>query len=127
MIGWKDIMKKSIFLDIIAIFSLIVFLFSYLNPSSYLNPIYRLGGLIVSIILIGTYVKLYIQESSREQSKTQIEKMLKPIKSRLDKIEGWKEAINHFLPNKKGVIDPITLIIILVIIILVVLYLQGKL
>jgi len=49
--------------------------------------------------------------------------MLNPIKSKLDKIEGWKEAIEHFLPNKKGQMHPITLIIIII----TILYLQGKL
>ena len=86
-----------------------------------------MSGLILSILLVGSYVRLYIQESSREQSKTQVEKMLKPIESKLDKIEGWKEAVNHFLPNKKGIIDPITFIVIAIIIILIILYLQGKL
>jgi|SRR3989344_4751904 len=117
-------MKRSTFLDMIAISSLIIGIFSYLKIS---HPTYRLIGLIFAIILLGLYVRLYIEESLKEQSKTQIEKMLKPIESKLDKLEGWKEAINYFLPNKKGVIDPITFFVILIIIILIILYLQGKL
>lgn len=116
--------KRTTFLDMIAIFSLIIGTFSYIKIS---HPTYRLIGLMFAIVLSGLYVKLYIQESSMEQGKTQIEKMLNPIKSRLDKIEGWKEAVNYFLPNRKGVIDPITFFIIVIIIILIILYMQGRL
>lgn len=117
--------KKSTFSEIIIIFSLIIGILSYVKTS--LNPIYRLGGLILSITLISLYIILYIQESIRKQTEIQIKKMLYPIKSKLDKIEGWKEAIDHFLPNKKGQMHPVTLLIIIIIIIITILYLQGKL
>jgi len=48
------------------------------------------------------------------------------MNQQIERIKGWMEGVQHFLPfkQKKGVLDPITLIVIIIIIIIIIILLQ---
>ena len=127
-------MKKDFILDALGIFGSIITALSFLDkPFLKSNKIVLL---VLGLLSLWIYVKFYIEDRAISRIRS-IEKRLNSneniINNRMNKqdkeifkIKWWVEAINFF-KNKKGAIDPITLIFILLIIIIIILALQGKL
>ncbi|MBI2499019.1 hypothetical protein HYV88_02145 [Candidatus Woesearchaeota archaeon] len=119
-------MKRETLSDAVGIMGVVIAIFSFINQDA-LPSIYRTGGFIISGILISFYIKYYIEDLFEEELNKQVENKMKSFKSRIDRMEGWKEAAEHFFPRGRGGrLDPITLLLILFIIIIIILYLRGK-
>lgn len=127
-------MKKDTLLDSLGIFGGILTIVSFIENSFFQS--YKILFLSAGVISVGIYIKLYIEEKAISKIDS-LEKKLNTLKEnvkdemnqqnqKISKINGWVEAINFF-KNKKGALDPVTLIIIIIIIILIILALQGKL
>ncbi|MBI2507741.1 hypothetical protein HYV89_02200 [Candidatus Woesearchaeota archaeon] len=127
-------MRRDAILDSLGIFGSTVTALSFIEKPFFQRN--KIVLLVLGIITLGVYFKLYIEEKAISRIRTtekKLNSMEDVINNRMSsqdveisKIKGWIEAINFF-KGKKGAIDPITLIIILVIVIVIILALQGKL
>ena len=116
-------MKKDLILDVLGIFGSIITALSFLEKPFFQSN--KIVLLTLGIITLGTYFKLYVEDKAIFRIKL-MEKRLNIreaiLNNRMDKqeneismIKGWVEAINFF-KSKRGVIDPITLIVVLIIV-----------
>ncbi len=114
-------------MDLIGLLSL------FLIPAGFiegLHPYVRYPSFIIGIVIITLYLKnnydSKIQNLRKEISllKQENRKMMENLKEKTSKLEGWKEAVEHFWMNKKAQIDPYILIIIIIIIVALVVLVQ---
>lgn len=109
----------------IALFAALLTIYGFIIESEYKIICIPLGIILLGIY-IWWYIKKYISKNFDDQEIT-IQKMnnqIQKVREEIGFIKGWIDAINH---NKKGVINPIALIVIVIIAIIIILYLQGKL
>ncbi len=121
-------MKTETLLNLLGLLGLV------LTPSgfiSFLNPYIRYPALVLGVIAVGFYFKVYYDDrmiKMIELNKRNIENQSKriiAIENQIANLQGWKEAAEHFSQLKrKGQINPIVLIIIIIIIILIIIYTQ---
>ena len=127
-------MKKDTILDSIGVLGGVLTIISFIENSFFQS--YKILFLSAGVISVGIYIKLYVEEKAISRISS-LEKKLNTLKDdtkeemnkqnqKISKIQGWVEAINFF-KNKKGVLDPITLIIVIILIIIIILAIQGKL
>lgn len=122
-------MERKTILDILGLAGLILTASGFIEK---LTPYLRYPFLIIGVVTIGLYFKFYyderiirlINKNKENIDKIQLENKEKMsfIQEKLSKLEGWKEAVEHFY--KKSQIDPIILVIILVIIIIIIILFQ---
>ena len=123
--------------SLLQIISLIVViaLALYKNPTTttidlvIFSSIMLLAVLLISINWVQEKTKK-IDENTKSirmlESKVNLREDMKLLSDRIAKIEGWKEATDKPIKNKRGqLIDPKTLILILIVI-LIVLYLRSQ-
>lgn len=99
-----------------------------------LNPEWKVAGAILFGLGIWSYLHFLFKEwvtiqvlgsKKMESILNKFEKRNQKINEEIIYIRGWIDAVNHF-KNKKGFVDPITLIVIIIVLILIILILKGK-
>ncbi|MBW2974774.1 hypothetical protein KY366_03575 [Candidatus Woesearchaeota archaeon] len=122
-------MKGETLLDLFGLIGLI------LAPSAFIegiDPYIKYPASIFAVIALGIYTKLSYNEKIIKlikQNKEGIGKMNNRIigmNGQIERIKGWIESTEHFFPfkNKKGFLDPITLLVIIIIIIIIIIWIQ---
>ena len=124
--------KTNIFQSLFFIVSLIVGLYPFISG---LNQEWKVAGAIFFGLGIWSYLQFIFKDwitaqifGSKEMEKvfSSAKKENQKIKEELMFIRGWMSALNHFKKDKKGFVDPITLIVIVIIVIIIILILKGK-
>lgn len=127
------LMKRDFVLDALGIFGSVITALSFLERPFFERN--RIVFLVLGLLSLWIYIKFYVEEKTISRIRL-LEKRLNSNEDittnrmnkqdkEISKIKGWIEAINFF-KEKRGAIDPITLIFLLIIIIIIILALQGK-
>ena len=124
--------KSDILQSLLLIISIIIIIYPFILN---LNQTIKILGTILGLLGTWSYLQFLFKDWITEQVleskkmeiiKKDIEDKNQNIKEEIQYIKGWMNATNHLTKNKKGYIDPITLIIVIIAIILIILITQGK-